>query len=86
MKMFNGQVRILTNARHILDLRKNLFSSGVLKAQGCKFLDADRGIKVTKGFMMILKGERMANLYNMIGSVIVGDASATTEKEDTTIL
>jgi len=33
--------------------------------------------------MTILKGERIANLYKMIGSVIVGDTSAATEKEDT---
>jgi len=32
--------------------------------------------------MTILKGERIVNLYKMIGSVIVGDPSAATKKED----
>jgi len=36
--------------------------------------------------MTILKGERIVNLYKMIGSVIVADASATTENDDTTRL
>jgi len=33
--------------------------------------------------MMIFKGERTANLYKLTKSIIVGDASAATEKEDT---
>ena len=32
---------------------------------------------------MILKGERSTNLYKIIGSIIVSDDSAATEKEDT---
>ena len=36
--------------------------------------------------MTILKGEQTANLYKMKGSIIVGDTSATTEKEDITKL
>jgi len=35
---------------------------------------------------MILKGERTTNLYKLTGSIIIGDASTATEKEDTTIL
>ena len=33
--------------------------------------------------MTILKGERTANLYKMTGSIIIGDASTATQKEDT---
>ena len=33
--------------------------------------------------MMILKGDRTTNLYKMTESIIVGDVSATTEKENT---
>ena len=40
-------------------------------------------IKVIKGSKTILKGERTANLYKMIGSIIVGDVSAATEKDTT---
>ena len=71
------------NVRHVPDLKKNLLSLEALGAQGCKFSCADGRVKVIKGSMTILKGERTANLYKMIRSIIVGDASAVTEKEDT---
>jgi len=58
MRMFHGQVRTLTNVRHDPDLKKNLLSLRALKDRGYKFSGADGGIKVTKGSMMILKGER----------------------------
>jgi len=64
-------------------IRKNLFTLGTLEAQGCKFSGADGGINITKCFMTILKGERSANLYKMIGSVFVGDVSTTMEKDIT---
>ena len=35
---------------------------------------------------MIFKVERTANLYKITGSIIVGDGSVATEKEDTTKL
>jgi len=57
---------------------------GAIEAHGYKFSGADGATKVTKGSMMILKGERIANLYKLTGSIIIGDASAATEKEDTT--
>ena len=79
--MFDRQVQTLTNVRHVPDLKKNLLSLG-----GYKFSSADEGIKVTRGSMMTLKGERTANLYKLTGSIIIGDASVATEKKDTTRL
>ena len=35
---------------------------------------------------MVLKAERTTNLYKVIESVMIGDASVATEKEDTTRL
>ena len=84
MRMSNGQVQTLMNLHHVPDLKKNLHLLGALKAQGFKFSGVNGGIKVIKGSMTILKRERIANLYKMSGSIIVGDASLTTEKEDTT--
>jgi len=51
-----------------------------------KFSGPDGEIKVIKGSMMILKGERTVNLYKLIRSIIIGDASAATEKKDITRL
>ena len=87
MMMYDGQERTLSNIRHVLDLTKNLLSLGALEAQGCKFTGEGGGVTVTRGSVTVLKGERVRNLYSMIGSVIVGDASTTaTEKGDTTKL
>jgi len=57
MRIFDGHVRTLSYVHRVPDLRKNLLSLGALKAQGCKFSGVDKGIKVTKGSMMIFKGE-----------------------------
>jgi len=57
-----------------------------LEARAYKYSVADGGIKVTRGFVMILKGERTANLYKLTGSIIIGDASVAIEKKDTTRL
>ena len=84
MKMFDGQVWTLKNVKHVSNLRKNLLSLGVLKAQECKFSGMAGAIKVTEGSMMVLKAERTTNLYKEIGSVVIGDASVATE--DTTKL
>jgi len=81
MRMFDGQARTLTNIRHVSNLKKNLLSLGALKARGYKFSGTNGEIKATKGSMMILKRERITNLYKLTGSIIVGDASALTEKE-----
>ena len=67
-------------------MRKNLLSLGALEAQGFRFSGGDGILKVSKGSMTVLKGERVANLYRMKGSIIAGDASVSTEKEDTTRL
>ena len=86
LRMFDRQVQTLMNVRHVLNLKKNLLSLGALKARGYEFSGADGGIKVTRCSMMILKGEQIANLYKLTRCIIVGDASAATEKEDTTRL
>ena len=82
MSMFDGQVRTLTNVQHVPDLKKNLLTFGALEARGYKCSGADGEIKVTRDSMMILKRERTTNLYKLTGRIIVGVASAATEKED----
>ena len=67
IKMFDGQVRILTNVCHVSDLKKNFLSLRALKTRRYKFSGADGGIKVTKGSMTILKREQTANLYKITG-------------------
>jgi len=69
-----------------MNLKKNLLPLEALNAQEYKFSGANKGIKFTKGSMIILKGERTAKLYKIIESAIVGDATVAADKEDTTKL
>jgi len=66
--------------------KKNLLSLGALEARGYKFSGTYGEIKVTRGSMTILKEEQTTNLYKLTESIIIVDASAATEKEDTTRL
>lgn len=71
MQMIDGEVWMITNVRHIPDIRKNILVVGVFEPQGCRFTDGDRTIKETKGSMMILKRERTTSLYHMMGNIFV---------------
>ena len=56
IKMFDGVVRVLSNVRHVLELRKNLISLGVLDDL-CYSYSSNGGImKITKGVLMVMKG------------------------------
>lgn len=82
VKMFDGKVRTLTNVRHVPDLKKNLVSLGALTANGCKFVGEGTDLKVVKGSLVMIKGQRFAaNLYKMIGSTVTGDAAVGSEEE-----
>src|SRR3954464_2497412 len=82
MRMFDGEVRTVANVRHVTEVSRNLLSLGALEARGCRFASANGTLKVRKGSRMVLKGERIANLYQVKGSVVVGDALPVTKKVD----
>ena len=69
MRMFDGQVRTLTNVRHVPDLKKNFLLLGALEARWYKFSGTDGEIKIIRRSMTILKEERTTNLY-MTGSIM----------------
>jgi len=58
---------------------------GSLGSSGIQVLGYGWVLKVTKGFMMVLKGDRTTNLYKVIGSVVISDASLAIEKDTTRI-
>ena len=59
---------------------------GIIRSSKVQVLRCNRGIKVTKGSITILKEERIANLYKLKEIIIVDYASVATEKEDNTRL
>ena len=89
VKMFDGIVRTLSEVRHVPDLKKNLISLGALDAAGYRYTAEDGVLKVNKGAMVVMKGERNGNLYRLKGTTISGKAAVATPTEsndDTTKL
>ena len=76
--MFDGVVRVLSNVKHILDLRKNLTSLGVLDDLGYSYTSKGGIMKITKGALMVMKGQKVSKLYRLIGNTVVGRVAATT--------
>src|SRR3954464_7748960 len=82
MRMFDGEVRTVANVRHVPEVSSNLLSLGALEARGRRFASAKGTLKVRKGSRMVLKLERIANLYHVKESVVVGDDLPVTKKID----
>jgi hypothetical protein len=59
----------LKEVRHVPDLRKNIISTGKLASEGCISLFTDKAWKVTKGSLVIAKGEKVGTLYLCTGNI-----------------
>lgn len=87
IKMFDGMVRTLTEVRHVLDLKKKLISLGELDSTGCKFIGQGGVLKVSKGAMIVMKAEKVGNLYKLLGNTVTGGAVVITKEAiDSTLL
>jgi hypothetical protein len=68
IKKRNGNQWLLKEVRHVLDLRKNLISTRQLESEGCISIFTDKVWKVTKGSLVIEKGEKVGTLYLCTGN------------------
>jgi hypothetical protein len=68
IKKNNGNQWLLKEVRHVPDLRKNLISTGNLESEGCISIFTDKVWNVTKGSLVIEKGEKVGTLYLCIGN------------------
>ena len=75
--MFDGTVRTIFAVRHVPDLGKSLLSIGKFDEDGYAFSGKDGMMKISKGVMVVLKAERVRNLYRLIGEMKVGVVSET---------
>ena len=55
IKMYDGVVRILSNVRHVPDLRKNLLSLGIFDSQGYKYTSEGGVLRISKGGLVFIK-------------------------------
>jgi len=80
IKMYDNTVRTLTSVRHVLELKKNLISLGVLDSDGYKFTCQNGVLKVSKPALVVMKAEKVGNLYRVEGSTQVSEAAIVSEK------
>ena len=59
---------MLNYLRHILDLRRNLISTWQLGSEGCISTFIEKAWKVSKGPLVIVKGEKVGTLYLCISN------------------
>lgn len=65
-------------------MSRNLISLGVLDSSGHTFKAENGRLIVTKGSLVIMKGQRTNGLYVLMVSTIVGSAVAIQQKEEST--
>jgi hypothetical protein len=71
--MFDSIVRTLCDVRPIPDLRKNLISLDTLDRNGLSFYPEGGVLKVSKGVMTVMKGQRLlGNIYVLLYTTVVG--------------
>jgi hypothetical protein len=84
IKQSNGNQWLLKEVRHVPDLRKNLISTGQLVSEGCISIFTDKVWKVTKGSLVIAKGDNVGTLYLFIGNTD-SSISLDSTRVDTTL-
>ncbi|KAH0652900.1 hypothetical protein KY289_030578 [Solanum tuberosum] len=68
----------LFQQKSVMFLKKNLISMGTLEKQGYKYMSEGGTMKVTKGYLVMLKAKMEDGLYTLAGSTIIGSVNAST--------
>ena len=82
IKKRNGNQWLLKEVRHVPFLRENIISKGKLESEGCISIFTDNVWKVTKGSLVIEKGEKVGTLSlctsNIVSSILLPSARVDT--------
>ncbi|GKE08092.1 gag-pol polyprotein, partial [Tanacetum coccineum] len=71
VKMHDGTVYTIQDVRHVEGLKKNLLSLGQLDDLGYKVKIQNKIMKIIKGALVLMKGEKVAaNLYQLKGEIM----------------
>ena len=85
VKMFYGVIRTLCDVRHVPDLRKNLISLGTLDDNSFNYKSSNEVMKVRKGVLIVMKGQKLAGNI-LMGTTFVGGAATVELELDSTDL
>ena len=87
INMFDGMTRTLKEVRHVPDLKRNLISLRTLDESGYSFKAENRKLTISKGAMVVMKGQKKNGLYILEGLTLKGlVGSVLRTKTDKTIL
>jgi hypothetical protein len=68
-------------------MEKNMISSSTLESNGCGYKFGGGVMKVTKGAMVMMKGQKSSkNIYKLLGNIVVGGITSVESEFDSTIL
>jgi hypothetical protein len=81
IKMFDGIVKILTDVRHVPELRKNQIYLGVLDTRGYKSIVQGGVMKVYKGILLVMKAKKVGNLFLLEGRIESDHVTEVSEKD-----
>ncbi|KAJ4708838.1 Retrovirus-related Pol polyprotein from transposon TNT 1-94 [Melia azedarach] len=82
IRMFDGIVRRIQGVRYVPDLKRNLISLGMLDKSGCIFRAENGVLKVVKGSLVIMKGERRNGLYILQSMAPSGNSAESLNSTD----
>ncbi|KAK3038368.1 hypothetical protein RJ639_030268 [Escallonia herrerae] len=85
IKLSNGGTLVLKDVRHIPELQKNLISVSGLDREGYFVAFGEKQWKVTKGSMVVARGERVGTLYTLSGTYNHSISLAFIENQRTTL-
>jgi hypothetical protein len=71
IRMHDGTDRILKNVQHVPDLKKNIISLVTLDSLGNEYSDESGVIRVKKGSLVVLQGNKFDGLYFLQGSMVI---------------
>ncbi|PRQ51350.1 putative RNA-directed DNA polymerase [Rosa chinensis] len=67
IKMFDGAVRTLGDVVYVPRFRRNLVSLSQLDSKGCRVSSAGGAMKISRGCMVLMKGEKCGSMFRLIG-------------------
>ena len=72
INMHDGKIRTLKEVRHVPDLKRNLISLGTLDKSGYNFKAKNGKLTISKGAMVVMKGQKRNGLYILEGYTLKG--------------
>ena len=78
--LHDGSSRVLSEVRYIPELKRNLISLGSLDSNDFSYKAHGGVLKVTKGSLVVMKGEKKNGLYVLNGSTVAGTTAMTSQK------